>query len=64
MIQIFCRVKFYKNQWRVMILQVTVVYIYTTLPYQSTNTRTTNFLAVLKQYLAFMQKEYLGGFPV
>ena len=44
-----------------MVLQIV---LHTTLLYQATNTRNTNVLAVLTQYLVLVQKEQWGDFPV
>ena len=35
-----------------------------TLLYRATNTKNTNVLAILKQYLVLVQKEQWGDFPV
>ena len=40
------------------------IVLHTTSLYRATNTRNTNILAVLKQYLVLVQKEQWDNFPV
>ena len=53
-IQIYVGQKARENQWRVMVIEE---FLHTALPYQASNTRNINAVAVLEQYLVLVEKE-------
>ena len=53
-IQIYAGQKAGENQWRVMVLEE---FLHIALLYQATNARNLNVMAVLEQYLVFVEKE-------